>query len=150
MGFVLGASGLPCKSRDHRFYDIERPMPPDCYREAARRLLRDANQLMGCNPRRGGTAYHLYGLVAECALKFKLVGPNHNLDGNHKHHDLSRLFSEVNRSRTGRSGPVSLRLSKHLNDWRNESRYWSDQVLARLNVEELRLETEKLFNQLAL
>ncbi len=150
MGFVLGASGLPCKSRDYRFYDIERLMPPDCYRVAALRLLRDANQLMGCNPPRQGTAYHLYGLAAECALKSVLDarGLPHG-DIRAYGHDLRRLFFEVSRNQNGRLPALLMDMPKWY-DWSETSRYWSDKELDRRNAEGLGRVTQDLFGQLHL
>lgn len=125
-------------------------MPPgDCYRDAAQRSLRDANILM--NSGKCGTAYYLYGLAVECALKAAF--PAHYNQQSLRHHDLAKLLQELKTAIAGHHNVAAMlpsTLPSPLQNWRNDSRYWSHNALVNMPVSELRYHTVTLCQRLGI
>lgn len=96
------------------------------YLEAGRRLYKDADIIFA--DRRFGTATHLFGLSAECALKTELkkfVGPNEKVRFIHfpKLADHARLV--FNGRRESAMG-VLLNSPGFMAGWVVDNRYWAD------------------------
>lgn len=107
------------------------------YHEAAQRMFHDGDHLL--NSDRYGTACHLFGLAAECAVKsrLKVVAQASGNAGSQMADTVPRkhlpdLVSDAykmlsGRRVSGRGGLLQvLSMPKYMEGWRIENRYWQD------------------------
>ena len=110
-----------------RFMAADTPAPrKDDYPAAGRRLYQDGDHLWA--ERRYGSATHLFGLAAECAIKaaMKNVPPS---DRKLPHEHLPELLTQARRLGWGRRYQGLLQLIAHaeyMDGWYINNRYWPD------------------------
>jgi len=100
----------------------------DDYQAAGERMYQDANALY--DNARYGTATHLFGLAAECAIKSSLQRqPGTTTALPYKH--IPELIDDAKRLMSGRRRSYLVSLISHpdyMAGWKVVNRYWSDEL----------------------
>jgi len=102
----------------------------DDYRDSGKRMYQDAHSLY--DSARYGTATHLFGLAAECAIKASIKAQSAgstNIPFKH----IPELIEDAKRLMSGRRRSRLLGLISHpdyMNGWKIGNRYWSDQLFS--------------------